>query len=49
MARILTIPAGKRAKFVVFAVFLLFSLIVGGAFSGKFGFAGVDPSLQRPA
>ena len=36
MARILTIPAGKRAKFVVFAVFLIFSLIVGGAFSGKF-------------
>ena len=36
MARILTIPAGKRAKFVVFAVFLLFSLTVGGAFSGKF-------------
>jgi putative drug exporter of the RND superfamily len=36
MARILTIPAGRRAKFVVLAVFLLVSGIVGGAFSGKF-------------
>jgi putative drug exporter of the RND superfamily len=36
VARILTIPAGRRAKFVVFAVFLLISGVVGGAFAGKF-------------
>src|SRR4051794_34975558 len=36
MARILTLPAGRRAKFVVFAVFLLVSAVVGGLFSGKF-------------
>ena len=36
MARLLTIPAGKRAKWVVFAVFLLVSGIVGGAYSGRF-------------
>ena len=36
MARLLTIPAGRRAKWVVFAVFLLVSGIVGGAFSGRF-------------
>ena len=34
--RILTIPAGRRAKFVVAAVFLLVTAIVGGLFSGKF-------------
>jgi RND superfamily putative drug exporter len=36
VARILAIPAGRRAKFVVLAVFLLISGIVGGAFAGKF-------------
>ena len=36
MARILTIPAGRRAKFVVAAVFFLVTAIVGGLFSGKF-------------
>ena len=36
MARILTIPAGRRAKFVVAAVFFLLTAIVGGLFSGKF-------------
>ena len=33
---ILTIPAGRRAKFVVAAVFFLITAIVGGLFSGKF-------------
>jgi putative drug exporter of the RND superfamily len=32
----LPIPAGRRAKFVVFAVFLLISGVVGGVFAGKF-------------
>ena len=36
MARILTIPAGKRAKFVVAIVFFLVTAVVGGLFSGKF-------------
>ena len=36
MARILTIPAGRRAKFVVAAVFFIITAIVGGLFSGKF-------------
>src|SRR5215203_6971755 len=36
MARILTIPAGKRAKFVVAIVFFLITAVVGGLFSGKF-------------
>ena len=36
MARLLTIPAGKRAKFVVAIVFFLVTAIVGGLFSGKF-------------
>src|SRR4051795_2034134 len=36
MARILVIPAGRRAKFVVFAVFLLVTGFVGAAFAGKF-------------
>ena len=33
---ILTFPAGRRAKFVVAAVFFLVTAIVGGLFSGKF-------------
>ena len=37
MARILTIPAGRRAKFVVAAVFLArLRAVVGGLFAGKF-------------
>jgi RND superfamily putative drug exporter len=36
MARLLTIPAGRRSKWIVFAVFLLVSGFIGGAFSGKF-------------
>src|SRR3954447_7068222 len=36
MTQILTIPAGRRAKFVVFAVFLVISGLVGAAFAGKF-------------
>jgi putative drug exporter of the RND superfamily len=36
MARILTLPAGRRAKFVVAAVFFLVTAIVSGLFSGKF-------------
>jgi putative drug exporter of the RND superfamily len=36
MARILTIPAGRRAKFVVAAVFFIVTAIVSGLFSGKF-------------
>ena len=36
MARILTIPAGKRAKFVVAIVFFIVTAVVGGLFSGKF-------------
>ncbi len=35
MSRLLTIPAGRRAKWVVFAVFLLVSIPVA-ALSGKF-------------
>ena len=35
-AGILTFPAGKRAKFVVFAVFLIVTGFVGAAYSGKF-------------
>ena len=36
MARFLTIPAGKRAKFVVAIVFFLVTAVVGGLYSGKF-------------
>jgi RND superfamily putative drug exporter len=36
MARLLTIPAGRRSKFVVAAVFIVISAIVGGLFAGKF-------------
>jgi RND superfamily putative drug exporter len=36
VARILAIPAGRRAKFVVFAVFLLMIGFVSAAFAGKF-------------
>src|SRR3954451_3315173 len=36
MARLLTIPAGRRSKFLVAAVFIVISAIVGGLFSGKF-------------
>ena len=36
MARFLTFPAGKRAKFVVAIVFFVITAIVGGLFSGKF-------------
>ena len=36
MARILTIPAVRRAKFVVAAVFLLLTAVVSGLFSGNF-------------
>ena len=36
MARYLTFPAGRRAKFVVAAVFFGVTAIVGGLFSGKF-------------
>ena len=36
MGRFLTFPAGKRAKFVVFAVFLIVTGFVGAAYSGKF-------------
>ncbi len=36
MARWLTIPAGRRSKFVVAAVFFLVTAIIGGAFSGRF-------------
>ena len=36
MARVLTFPAGKRAKFVVAIVFFLITAVVGGLFSGKF-------------
>src|SRR4051794_10043181 len=36
MARYLTLPAGKRAKFVVAIVFFVITAIVGGLFSGKF-------------
>src|SRR5215218_678138 len=36
MARYLTIPAGKRAKFVVAATFFVITALVGGLFSGKF-------------
>ncbi len=36
MVRILTLPAGRRAKFVVAAVFILFTAIVSGLFSSKF-------------
>jgi RND superfamily putative drug exporter len=36
MARFLTLPAGKRAKFVVAIVFFVVTAVVGGLFSGKF-------------
>src|SRR3954451_7497836 len=36
MARLLTIPAGRRSKFLVAAVFIVISAIVGGLFAGKF-------------
>jgi len=36
MARFLTFPSGKRAKFVVAIVFFLITAVIGGAFSGKF-------------
>ncbi|MEO8688043.1 MAG: MMPL family transporter [Solirubrobacteraceae bacterium] len=36
MARYLTLPAGRRAKFVVAAVFFVITAIVGGLFAGKF-------------
>jgi RND superfamily putative drug exporter len=36
MARFLTFPAGRRAKFVVAIVFFLVTAIVGGMFAGKF-------------
>jgi RND superfamily putative drug exporter len=36
MARLFTIPAGRRSKFAVAAVFIIVSGIVGGLFSGKF-------------
>ena len=36
MARFLTIPAGRRAKFVVAGVFFLITALVGGLFAGKF-------------
>jgi putative drug exporter of the RND superfamily len=36
MARYLTFPAGKRAKFVVAIVFFVITAIVGGLFSGQF-------------
>src|SRR3954453_2383662 len=36
MARLLTLPAGRRSKFLVAAVFILVSAIVGGLFAGKF-------------
>src|SRR3954470_5184857 len=36
MARLLTLPAGRRSKFLVAAVFILVSAVVGGLFSGKF-------------
>src|SRR3954449_12959119 len=36
MGRFLTFPAGRRAKFVVAAVFFVVTVIVGGLFAGKF-------------
>src|SRR5829696_2434091 len=36
MARLLTLPAGRRSKFVVAGVFILISAIVGGLYSGQF-------------
>ncbi len=36
MARYLTLPAGRCAKFVVAAVFFVITAIVGGLFAGKF-------------
>jgi putative drug exporter of the RND superfamily len=36
MGRLLTIPAGRTAKWVVFAVFLLVTGFVGAAYAGKF-------------
>src|SRR3954451_11656636 len=36
MARLLTLPAGRRSKFLVAAVFIVISAIVGGLFAGKF-------------
>jgi putative drug exporter of the RND superfamily len=36
MARYLTLPAGRRSKWAVAAVFIVVSAVVGGLFSGKF-------------
>src|SRR5215212_8711969 len=36
MARLLTLPAGRRSKFLVAAVFIVMSAVVGGLFAGKF-------------
>src|SRR3954453_23739755 len=36
MARLLTLPAGRRSKFLVAAVFIVVSAVVGGLFAGKF-------------
>src|SRR4051794_41848897 len=36
MARLLTLPAGRRSKFLVAAIFILVSAVVGGLFAGKF-------------
>src|SRR3954449_13220161 len=36
MARLLPLPAGRRSKFLVAAVFILVSAVVGGLFAGKF-------------
>src|SRR5215211_6754619 len=36
MARLLTLPAGRRSKFVVAGVFILISAVVGGLFAGQF-------------
>ncbi len=35
MSRFLILPAGRRAKFVIAAVFLVISVVVGGLYSGK--------------
>jgi hypothetical protein len=36
VTRILTFPAGRRAKFGVFTVVFLLSALIGGTFAGKF-------------
>src|SRR3954463_7841723 len=36
MARLPTPPAGRRAQFLVAAVFIVVSAVVGGLFAGKF-------------